>query len=300
MAKIFHMEEEFKDQTVVTNIPEGDKKEKHAYIVFLSGPLVGKIHLLEERAVTLGRAADSDIPINDLGISRHHLQIEFKKGKARIKDLGSTNGTYLNGHRIDEGPIEDGDKIQISSSTIFKYAFQDKVENIFHNELYRMAVVDPLTGAYNKRYFEERMNEEFSYCLRNKIPLSLLMIDIDHFKKVNDTHGHPAGDFILSQVAGLAKSILRNEDIFARYGGEEFVAILKATDGPGAKVLAERLRKIVEGMAFEFDGKTIPVTISIGIATLAGKNIPDCEAMIKIADQFLYHSKNAGRNRVSG
>lgn len=288
------------DQTVVTSIPEWEReKGKHAYIIFLSGPLMGKIHLLEEGGVTIGRGADADIPINDVGISRQHVSIRLKKGAAILKDLGSTNGTYLNGQRLKEGPLRDGDKIQISSSTIFKYAYQDKIENIFHNELYKMAVVDALTGAYNKRYFEERLREEFSYCLRNKVVLSLVMFDIDHFKKINDTFGHPAGDYVLGHISDLTRSIVRNEDIFARYGGEEFTIILKTTDSEGAMILAERLRQLIEENQFTFGGNKIPVTISVGVATLSGKNLSDWESLVKAADCLLYKSKNAGRNRVS-
>lgn len=293
------MAEESRESTVVTPIPDIGKKEKHAYIVFLSGPLVGKIHLLDEGTITLGRAADIDIPINDPGISRQHIQIAYQAGKARIRDLGSTNGTYLNGRRIQEADLKDGDKIQISSNTILKYAFQDKIENIFHTELYRMAIVDPLTNAYNKRYFEERLKEEFSYCLRNQIPLSLLMIDIDYFKAVNDTYGHPAGDYVLARVAEIAASIIRKEDILARFGGEEFAVILKGTDSGGAWTLAERFRKLVDEAVFEFDGKKIHATISIGVATLQGKNLVDYEQMIQRADTLLYRSKKEGRNLVS-
>lgn len=293
--------DEVSDQTVVTNIRGLDKtKEKQAYVIFLSGPLVGKIHLLEEGAVTFGRGDDVSIPINDLGISRHHASIEFKNGRAVLKDLGSTNGTFLNGQHI-EGTnlLADGDKIQISSSTILKYAYQDKIENIFHNELYKMAVVDALTGAYNRRYFEERIKEEFSYCLRNHVPLSLLMFDIDHFKSINDTYGHPAGDYVLSHVVTLTRSIVRGEDLLARFGGEEFMIVLKATDGDGALMLAERLRRLVDESHFEFDAHKIHVTISVGIATLSGHNLKDWEQMVHQADDLMYTSKKSGRNRVS-
>jgi diguanylate cyclase (GGDEF)-like protein len=286
------------ESTFVSDIPSLGK-EKHAYIIFLSGPLMGKIHLLEEKTVTLGRGNDVSIPINDLGISRQHASIQFHQGTAILRDLKSTNGTYLNGQKIQESVLRDGDKIQISSSTILKYSYQDKVENIFHSELYKMAVVDALTGAYNKRYFEERIKEEFSYCFRNNLPLSLVMLDIDHFKNINDTYGHPAGDYVLSHIAVLTKSVIRNEDILARYGGEKFTIILKTTDASGALMLAERLRRLIDESEFEFEGKKIHMTISIGVATLAGNNLSDWEAMLKLADNLLYKSKNAGRNRVT-
>ncbi len=290
---------EIEDQTIVTKMPELSKKEKHAYVIFLSGPLMGKIHLLEEGKVVLGRGVDVNLTINDLGISRHHAAIEYKKGKAILQDLGSTNGTYVNGQKMDKIELKDGDKIQISSSTILKYAYQDNIENVFHNELYKMAVVDALTGSYNKRYFEERIREEFSYCLRNNVPLSLMMFDIDHFKTINDTHGHPAGDFVLSHISTLAKSIIRSEDILARYGGEEFMVVLKATDAAGAIILSERLRRLVDESEFEFEGKKIHVTISLGVCTLNGQNFGSWENMLKLVDTLLYKSKNSGRNRVS-
>lgn len=293
--------DESHDQTAITAIPEWEReKSKHAYIIFLSGPLMGKIHLLEEGTITIGRGTDVDITVNDIGISRQHASIRFKRGHAILKDLGSTNGTYLNGQRLKEAEIKDGDKIQVSSSTIFKYSHQDKIENIFHNELYKMAVVDALTGAYNKRYFEERLKEEFSYCVRNRVPLSLVMLDIDHFKETNDTYGHPAGDFVLGRIAKLTQTIIRDEDIFARYGGEEFMVVLKTTDAEGSLTLAERLRQLIEGSDFEFEGKVIHVTVSIGVATLAGQKLTNWEAMVKLADTLLYKSKNSGRNRVTG
>ncbi|QQR80193.1 MAG: GGDEF domain-containing protein [Deltaproteobacteria bacterium] len=294
-------EKDFEDQTIVTSIPDlNNEKEKHAYIIFLSGPLMGKIHLLSHGTVSLGRSNDVTIPINDLGISRFHAAIDYKNGHALLKDMGSTNGTYLNGQKVQSSELQDGDKIQISSSTILKYAYQDNIENIFHNELYKMAVVDALTGAYNKRYFEERLQEEFSYCIRNEVPLTLMMFDLDHFKNINDTYGHPAGDFVLEHISTLAKSIIRSEDILARVGGEEFIILLKATDIEGGLILAERLRRLVDESQFEFEGNTIHVTVSMGVATLNKKtSFSDAEALLKRADELLYNSKNSGRNQVS-
>lgn len=287
------------EKTVFTTIDGENEKDKHFYVIFLSGPLMGKMHLLEEGTITLGRVAEVDIPINDLGISRKHCAIDFYKGHAVLRDLGSTNGTFLNGQRISQADLREGDKIQISSSTILKFDQQDKIENIFHKELYKMAVIDALTGAYNKRYFEERVQEEFSYCFRNKVPLSLVMFDIDHFKNINDTYGHPTGDFVLSRIAALSKTIIRNEDILARYGGEEFIIILKATEAEGALALSERLRRLIEETEFEFEGRKIHVTISVGVTSLMGQNFANWETMLGLADTLLYKSKNAGRNRVS-
>lgn len=288
------------DQTIVTSIENiGTSKNKKAYIIFLSGPLVGKLHMLEMGDTVLGRGKNADISINDERISRHHVKISFKGEVAVLEDLGSTNGTFVNGKRIQIHPLKDGDKIQISSSTIFKYALQDKIEKIFHDELYKMAIVDAVTNIYNKRYFLERFNEEFSYYKRSGKPLSLLMIDLDFFKKVNDTHGHLAGDFILQQIAQTLQDLVRHEDILARYGGEEFVVLLRETDTPGAAILAERMRKVIEEKVIHFEEHVIQITISLGIATFKKDNFKSTAQFIESADQKLYESKKSGRNKVS-
>lgn len=291
------------DRTVITAIHNisPDSDTKRAYILFLTGPLVGKIHLLEEGTTSLGRSNDVDVAINDTRISRHHVTLHTNGDKVAIEDLGSTNGTYVNGHRI-KGMTElhDGDKIQLSSNTIFKFAWQDKTENIFHKELYKMAVLDPTTALYNKRYFMERFTEELSLARRNKTPLSVLIMDIDFFKKVNDTYGHLAGDLVLQQIGRLLKQMTRQEDVVARYGGEEFVVMLRSSDEESAYQTAERIRKNVEKFRFEFEGKTIPVTISIGMCTMPQDAAEvTTESMIKTADECLYHSKENGRNQVT-
>jgi two-component system, cell cycle response regulator len=295
------MSDDHKEHTVITNIPDlgQDKKKKHAYIIFLSGPLIGKVHLLKEGALVVGRAPDVDIPIDDLGISRHHITLITDETKVILRDLGSTNGTFVNGTRVTERELQDGDKVQVSSSTIIKFAYQDQIEDIFHNELYKMATIDPLTSAYNKRFFANRLKEEFSYALRKNIPLTLVMMDIDHFKTVNDSFGHPAGDFALGHLATLTRTVIRNEDIFARYGGEEFAIILKSTEKKGAGILCERLRRLIEESEFKFEDNILPLTVSIGFATLNDKNFGDHEAILNEADRMLYQSKEGGRNLVS-
>ena len=292
---------EITDQTVITKVEKMESGEaKNAFILFLSGPLVGKLHQLNEGETVLGRAPGDDIVINDNRISRKHISVSVAKGKAVLKDLNSTNGTYVNGKRVETHTLKDGDKIQLSSNTIFKFAHQDNLENIFHKELYKMAVLDAVTGIFNKRYFLERLNEEFSHARRKEAPLSLMMIDVDHFKAVNDTHGHLAGDFALAHLAKIIKKMVRTEDIVARYGGEEFGIILRGTDVKGAYLLAERIRKTVEKTPLEFEKKTIAMTISIGVAShLEEKEVKTPEALIASADHYLYQSKTAGRNQTS-
>ena len=130
-------------------------------------------------------------------------------------------------------------------------------------------------------------------------PLALVLFDIDHFKKVNDTHGHPAGDHVLFEISTLLSSALRAEDVFARYGGEEFAVICRGSDESQAQVVGERMRKAVEGHRFVYEGTLIPVTISVGIAVLPNAAVKDANDIVGFADQALYKSKNGGRNRVT-
>ena len=163
-----------------------------------------------------------------------------------------------------------------------------------------MAIIDPATNVYNKRFFLERFKEEFGHAKRSKMPLSLFMIDIDFFKKINDTHGHLAGDMILHQLAKTVKTMVRGEDIFARYGGEEFVAVLRGTNKTGAFNLAERIRNKIASTSYIFEEHNIPLTISIGVSSLnEGKEYKTSEELIKDADEKLYQSKQNGRNRTT-
>jgi len=293
--------DETTDHTIVAAIPEirTGETDKHPYILFQQGPLFGKMVLLESGNLILGRSDDADIVINDEGISRKHLKLFYNNGQTIATDLNSTNGTYVNGERISSRELKHEDKIQISSSTLMKYIYADKLDESTQQELYNMGHLDPLTSAYNKRHLLDRLNGEFSFAHRKNTPLSLIMLDIDHFKQVNDNYGHPAGDFVLMRLAKLAHSIMRDEDIFARFGGEEFTIILKDTGREGAKVLADRLRELVEHHEFAFEQKQIPVTISLGVATLEKKNFPSKEKLIAKADECLYYSKQSGRNRVT-
>lgn len=289
------------DRTVVTSIQKVDTPEgKRAYILFLAGPLVGKLHLLEEGETTIGRSADATIAINDNRISRRHVAIQVAGEAVTMRDLGSTNGTFVNGQRVAECRLTDGDKVQISSSTIFKFALQDRTENIFHKELYKMAVLDPVTNIYNKRFFLERLAEELSHARRARHPLGLLMIDIDHFKQVNDQYGHLAGDMVLHQVAALLKAMVRQEDLLARYGGEEFSIILRGASEAKALLLAERMREAVANATITFEANPVPVTISIGVAAQdEGQDYATGKAFIQHADECLYYSKQHGRNRTT-
>ncbi len=170
--------------------------------------------------------------------------------------------------------------------------------------LKRQGLTDPLTAINNRRFFEQRLHEEVNASVRSQAPLSCLMLDVDYFKKVNDTHGHPVGDQVLREVATLIRAELRGNDVLARYGGEEFAALLSETPLETAEEVAERVRKGVEQHVFRLpSGKTFNVTISIGVASYAPGSeavsaVPDGAALVGQADRCLYEAKGAGRNTV--
>lgn len=273
--------------------------KKQAVLLVMTGPTTGQTVYLESRPLwRLGRALDADLPFQDESVSRQHCQISLGDGKWMIQDMNSANGTWVNGDRIDKTELRANDKIQIGSSIIVKFVLQDEIEASFQKELYESATRDALTGLHSKRFFIEQLNVEFNYHRRVGRPLTVTLLDVDHFKKINDTHGHAAGDMVLKQLGGLFLNILRKGDICGRYGGEEIAFCLRDTPLVGGKHFSERLRRLIETHSFVFDEKKIPVTASAGVATFTSQNLKSADDLIKEADRFLYKAKNNGRNRV--
>jgi two-component system cell cycle response regulator len=245
----------------------------------------------------LGRGERADIRVLDDGVSREHAAIERDGGKVVLVDLGSTNGTFYNGARIEKRQdLSDGDKISIGATTILRFTYQDQVDETYQKKLFESALRDGLTATFNRRYFVDRLHAEIRFAHRHEKALALLFVDIDHFKAINDKHGHPAGDEVLAGVARVMTSMIRTEDVIARYGGEEFAVICREIENDGAQALGERLRVAVERERFEYEGKVIPVTISVGV--VVGRKVDDINAFIAAADAAMYEAKRAGRNRV--
>jgi diguanylate cyclase (GGDEF)-like protein len=278
--------------------PEGGKRDR-AYLVVLAGTSVGEMYKIESEQTIIGRGQKAQIRLLDDGISREHAQLVVQGDRVILEDMGSTNGTYCNGLKVDRKELVDGDKILVGSTTILKFTYHDNLDEIFQKQMYESALRDGLTKAFNKKYFTDRLESELTFALRHGSPLVLVMFDIDHFKKVNDTHGHQAGDLVLSEISTLLTSALRAEDVFARYGGEEFAVICRGTDLTQASIVGERMRKAVEKHRFVHEGTPIPVTISVGIASLPDPAIKDAADLISRADKALYQSKHGGRNRVT-
>jgi diguanylate cyclase (GGDEF)-like protein len=279
--------------------PTGGVKRDRAYLVVLAGASVGEMYKVEGDKTVIGRGQKAQVRLLDDGISREHAQVVIEGNKIFLEDLGSTNGTFCNGLKVDRRELCDGDKILVGSTTILKFTYHDNLDEIFQKQMYESALRDGLTKAFNKKYFTDRLESELTFALRHQSPLVLVMFDIDHFKKVNDTHGHQAGDLVLSELSTLLTSALRAEDVFARYGGEEFAVICRGTDLTQAQIVGERMRKAVESHRFTFEGTHIPVTISVGIAGLPDAAVKDATDLVARADKALYQSKHGGRNRVT-
>jgi two-component system, cell cycle response regulator len=279
--------------------PEGGKRDR-AYLVVLAGASVGEMYKIEGDKTVIGRGQKAQVRLLDDGISREHAQLVMVNDRIVLQDLGSTNGTYCNGLKVEANKeLVDGDKILVGSTTILKFTYHDNLDEIFQKQMYESALRDGLTKAFNKKYFTDRLESEFTFAIRHVAPLTLVLFDIDHFKKVNDTHGHQAGDHVLSEISALLTGMLRAEDVFARYGGEEFAVICRGSDLMQGQVVAERMRKAVEQNKFVFEGTNIPVTISIGVAGLPDPAVKDAAELVSLADQSLYKSKHGGRNRVT-
>jgi two-component system, cell cycle response regulator len=277
-------------------------QQTHAYLIVVSAKspaTVGRMFKLEKTEITLGRNSDAGIQVEDDGISRKHCKVVVDATNAhQLVDLGSTNGTFLNGARVNVCTLQDGDKIQIGSNTILKYSLQDQLEEQFQRNIYESATRDGLTRIFNKKYFLDTLRKEFAYCVRHHVAFSVVMFDVDHFKRVNDSFGHPAGDFVLQRIAQRVMDTIRTEDMFARFGGEEFGLLLRESAEDKALICAERCRRAVDGSDFNFGGTPIKVSISLGVATLFDTDYTQPEELLAAADKYLYRAKQAGRNRV--
>ncbi|MFT6399635.1 MAG: diguanylate cyclase (GGDEF)-like protein [Bradymonadia bacterium] len=299
-----------KTTTIVIHDDTFQRPEFQASLVGLSGSVFGQRFPLAKDEVRIGRDLEScDIIIDDSGVSRVHARILRERGKHRLVDMGSKNGCRINGSRVADIELKDGDLIAIGTS-VLKYLKLNAVEVDYHDKMSLRSNTDQLTGLFNRRHAWEVIDQEVARAIRHKRPLSLVLLDIDHFKRVNDTKGHAAGDACLVGLARLVAQACRREDTFARVGGEEFLIVLPDCEILEAAELATRVRDLVAGSPMAFEGETIPLTVSLGVTDLeelrlshgvsshAGDRTRTVDLFVTLADAKLYEAKNLGRNRV--
>lgn len=270
---------------------------RQASFVRLDGPSAGVLTPLRA-GMRLGRARAVDVHVDDDEVSRVHAEVRFEGGAWVLVDLGSRNGTRVDGVPCSRRVLADGDVVQLGRDAAFRFSLMDSRHEALLSRLYHSSVRDALTGAYNRAHFDERLHGEIAYAVRHQTELSLVLFDLDHFKRINDGHGHAAGDAVLRYVAAVVSSRIREEDVFARQGGEEFAVLLRGIGLAGAARAAERLRGAVAGGATTFEGRLVPVTLSAGCASLACCPSSEAGRLFAIADRRLYAAKDAGRNRV--
>ena len=266
--------------------------------IYPSGPNMGKRFPLSEDTLVLGRGESSQIRVQDNSVSRTHCKIEPTKEGVYIVDTKSLNGTFVN-DKPTRGAhlLHDGDYVRVGN-VIFRFLTGGNIESEYHEEIYRLTIFDGLTQIHNHRYLCEFLDREVARSQRHRRPLSVLMLDLDRFKSVNDRHGHLCGDHILRELSNRIRHTVRREDLFARYGGEEFALVLVESSHEQAVEVAERIRETVEQLPFAFESLPIPVTLSVGVASTDGETPITATELLKQADNNLYRAKHTGRNRV--
>jgi diguanylate cyclase (GGDEF)-like protein len=279
------------------------RQRTRALLTVVNGPSTGCVHPVRDDETVIGRGRESHVRLDDPGVSRAHARIvATEDGKHLIEDLNSRNGTFVAGRRASRVELSSGDRINVGPNVVISFAILDSHAVRLTHQLYESSVRDPLTRAYNRRYYIERLASEVAYARRHRSHLSLLLFDLDHFKRINDTYGHLAGDEVLREVGALVSRMIRAEDVLVRYGGEEFVVLVRGIQHGNVARFAERLRVGVERLEIAWDVGALRVTMSIGFASIGELAEEDRtgEGLLRVADERLYRAKTAGRNRTFG
>jgi two-component system, cell cycle response regulator len=273
-----------------------------AYLIVIRGGIPGTMLRVGPEVTSLGRSADNTFALDDMTVSRRHATVRMDaRGLVTLTDEGSTNGTFLNGCRLEAKrtvTIEEGDRLQFGSAIVLKLVRLDSSDEHFQQEMFERTVRDGLTGVYNRTYFLNQVSCLTARHASQGIGLAILMVDVDHFKRINDRYGHLVGDIVLREISGVIRESTRAEDLVARYGGEEFIVALPISSPDLATERAERIRSSVGAREIRAGGGEIRVTVSIGLA-FGSPRWPLGEiSLIEAADEALYQAKAEGRNCV--
>ncbi len=294
------MTDKFTETWVTAPMPalSGGHLEACLVHIYPRGAAMGKRYALGNASWLLGRDEECDLRTSENSVSRRHARLDPTPAGYAVTDVGSTNGTFVNDTPVRGACVlRDGDYLRVGNC-IYRFLAGGNIESEYHEEIYRLTIVDGLTQIHNRRYLLDFLERELARSVRHFRPLSVLMIDLDRFKLVNDEHGHLGGDYVLRELSERVRHSVRREDLFARYGGEEFCLVLVETQRDAAIEVAETIREVVAARPFVFDGKAVAATVSIGVATTQGEKSLAPAELLRAADDRLYAAKHAGRNRV--
>ena len=270
-----------------------------AVLFVIAGPQQGAVFQLHGTSIWLGHGAQVGVDLEDDAVSTRHAHFTRRADGVYLQDGGSHNGTFVNDEPVGlPRRLVDGNHVHVGN-TILKFCLLDVLEEHALTQLFELTIHDPLTHAYNRRYLTAHLRSELAFAARQGQSLALLLVDIDHFKRVNDTYGHRVGDSVLQLVAASIQRILRPYDVLCRYGGEEFVIVARDTSLRNAEILAERVRRCIERMHFDVGGKSASITVSVGVTAVRPSGaVNETETLLQAIDEALYAAKEAGRNRV--
>jgi diguanylate cyclase (GGDEF)-like protein len=271
-----------------------------AYLVHIYPPGIslGTRFALGDIPMVLGRDLKCDICVDDPSVSRFHARIQPDGDGYTVVDLQSTNGTAVNRVRIANQRLRDGDDLRFGNC-IYRFLSSDNVEAQYHEEIHRLTIIDVLTHVPNRRHLLQFLERELQRSARYHRPLAMVLLDVDHFKAVNDRFGHLGGDFTLKELAGQVRATIRKEGLFGRFGGEEFAVVLPEADLDVGLNVAERIRARIEQHEFQYASASFSITVSMGVASTDGSSNMTPEELIAQADVQLYQAKREGRNRVA-
>lgn len=287
-------EERHRHSAIVTS---SQRRKQRALLFTLTGRQQGAVFPLHGVELDLGRDPSRAVHLDDEACSREHARLVRRADGIYLEDAGSTNGTFLNGERVTSSiRLEDGDHVRLGNTTV-RFSLVDELEERALTNLFELTVRDPLTRTYNRRFLTTHLRSELAFAGRQGMNIALLLVDIDHFKRVNDDYGHARGDLVLQLVANSISRLLRPYDALCRYGGEEFVVVARNTSLRNAEILAERIRRQIEAVHFDVNGQSASVTVSIGVTSqrpVSGRD--ETDALLLAVDKALYEAKASGRN----
>ena len=290
-------------QTPIAKTPGPSAFRPQATIVVVQGSEADLgAHTRIETRIVIGRDPKAELSLTDPGASKQHVAIEVvehvdDQKTYQLHDLSSTNGTHVNGKPV-KGiyPLRDGDKISIGA-TVLRFVLADAIDAAFHAQVDAMLSTDELTGLLAHRRFDAALEEAVCTAQKKNTPLTLLALDVDGLKAINDAHGHAMGAFTIGQVGRLVSEVLGTRGVATRFGGDEFVAFLPTCAEEASVKIAEELRERVASEHFMREGIIVRVTVSIGLASYPAR-AASAKELFEAADRALYRAKARGKNQV--